>query len=264
MRVAFFILLLANLLFLAWAEWIAVPALHADPLADVPRLQLVDAQAAAPPTGAAAAPAPAGALGTALAAQAGSTAVQSGAQALKCVAIGPFNRHHDVVEAVAVLHAKHFAPVPRVEATHPVPWYWAYVPDESSDVRVREALAKLRHAGIGDAEPMSAINGRPGISLGLFHDRALAQHQVARARAKGFKARLTERLVAQPAYWVDVWAAGGAGTLPMRALHKRLGTTLGTQSCPAGDAPPLPNNATGAVTSGVPLPSDQASAAPPP
>ena len=41
MRTTFFILLLANLLFWAWSQWIAIPPTPTDSLSGVPRLALV-------------------------------------------------------------------------------------------------------------------------------------------------------------------------------------------------------------------------------
>ncbi len=265
MRIAFFVLLLANLLFLAWTEWIAVPVPRADPLAGLPRLRLVS-RAVAPVPGAAAEQAPAGALGAALAAEAKApaSAQQADAPALQCFSVGPFARSREAAEAVALLRSQHFSPQPRTAAVQPVRWYWVYLPDLSGSARVQHALAELQRDGIEGAEPMPAADGKPGISLGLFRDPALAHRQLTLARTKGFGAQLAVRLVAQPAYWVDLWAAGGAGALPMQGLRAKLGAAVAAQACPAGDTPPLPSNATGAVAPGVPLPGDEATAAPPP
>jgi hypothetical protein len=266
-RTTFFILLLANLLVAAWAEWIAVPPSHSDPLAGVPRLQLVAETATPAPPGTGAVPAPSGALGSALAAQADGAPVSGGQghdPALQCLSVGPFQRNRQALEVAALLRAAHFAPQPRTAAVHPVRWYWVYVPDVSRSAQVQRALNVLNRDGIAGAEAMPTADGTLGISLGLFRNRALAQRQLALARAKGFAAQLTGRLVAQPIYWVDVWAAEGAGALPMQTLRTKLGTAVGTQSCPQGDTPPLPSNATGAVAPGLPLPADEATAAPPP
>ncbi|MGC8522339.1 MAG: hypothetical protein ACP5PN_10870 [Steroidobacteraceae bacterium] len=265
MRIAFLVLLLANLLFLAWTEWIAVPVSRSDPLTGLPRLRLVS-RAVAPVPGAAAEQAPAGALGAALADQAAapSSAQQADTPALQCFSVGPFARDREATEAAALLRSQHFLPQPRTAAVRPARWYWVYLPDISGSVRVRHVLAELHRDGIEGAEPMPAADGKPGISLGLFRDPALAHRQLTLARAKGFGGELTVRLVAQPAYWVDLWAAGGASALPMRALRTKFGAAVGAQTCPRGDTPPLPSNATGAVAPGVPLPGDEATAAPPP
>lgn len=266
MRVAFYLLLLANLLFLAWAEWIAVPAVPAEAPSGVPRLQLVGQDVPASPPAEGAAQAPAGALSAALTAQA-AAAAPSGAEAapaLQCLSVGPFGHDREASQAMAFLRARNLAPRQRAAAVQPVQWYWVYLPDVSEPARVQRALAELRRDGLAGAEPMSAPDGKPGISLGLFQDAALAQRQLARARAKGFAAKLSVRLVSRPAYWLDVWVAGGVAALPLQALNADLGRTFATQACPAGQAPPLPTDATGAVTPGVPLPAEDATAASPP
>ena len=265
MRTVFFVLLLANLFFWGWTQWIAVPPAAAEPLAGVPRLKLVARDLAPPPPGAAAAQAPAGALGAALASQA--AAVSPGAAdgpPLACVSIGPFARHRVASHAQSLLSAQHLQPQLRTAAVQPERWSWVYLPDVSGTARVDQVLAALRRDGIHGAEPMPTADGKPGISLGLFRDPALAHRQLSRARAKGFAAGLSAWLVAQPAYWLDVWAPGGAGALPMAAVRAQYGAALGTQTCPSGATPPLPAQATGAVASGVPLPAEEAHSAPPP
>ena len=265
MRTAFFILLLANLLFWGWSQWIAVPPRMLDPLAGVPRLKLVARDLPPPPPGAAAAQAPAGALSAALAAQA-SVAPPGTADGppLTCVSIGPFAHDRAASRAQTLLSAQHLQPQLRTAAVQPVRWYWVYLPDVSGAARVRQTLFALRRDGITGAEPMPTVDGKPGISLGLFSDPALAHRQLSRSRAKGFAAQISARLVAQPVYWLDVWAPGGDGALPMSALHTQFGAALGSQPCPSAVTPPLPALATGAAPSGVPLPADTASSAPPP
>ena len=266
MRVTFYLLLLANLLFLAWAEWIAVPAVPAEVPSGVPRLQLVGQDVPAAPPAEGAAQAPAGALGAALTAQAATQAPSgaAAAPALQCLSVGPFGDGREARKAMAFLRARNLAPRQRAAAVQPVQWYWVYLPDLSDPVRVQRVLAKLRHDGLAGAEAMPTPDGKPGISLGLFQDASLAQHQLARARAQGFAAKLSARLVAQPAYWLDVWVAGGAAALPVQALSADLGVTFATQTCSASDTPPPPNDAIGAVTPGVPLPAQDSTVASPP
>jgi hypothetical protein len=265
-RTAFFILLLANLFFWGWTQWIAVPLAAAEPLAGVPRLKLVARDLPPPPPGAAAVQAPAGALGAALAAQ--GAAVSPGTPdtppQLACVSIGPFARHRMASDAQSLLSAQHLQTQLRTAAVRPQRWSWVYVPDVSGTARVDHVLAALRRDGIHGAEPMPTVDGQPGISLGLFRDPALAHRQLRRSRAQGFAAELTRWLVAQPAYWLDVWAPAGGGALPMATLRAQYGAALGTQTCPSGDAAPLPAQESGAVAPGVSPPPAAARSAPPP
>ena len=265
MRTTFFILLLANLLFWAWTQWIAIPPTNTDSLSGVPRLALVARDFPPPVPAAAAAPVPAGALGAALAAHAaGVSPGQPNASKLECISVGPFAHDRAAKSAMALLDAHQLVPRLRTVAVKPVHWYWVYLPDVSGAARIKQVLAELQHDGFYNSEPMSTPNGKPGISLGLFPDSAAAHAQLQRARARGFAADLGVRLVAQPAYWLDLWAPGGARGLPVSALQAQFSQKLAVQPCAPGDMPPAPSGTTGAVAPGVPLPSDDATAAPPP
>lgn len=266
MRTAFFIFLLANLLFLAWAHWIAASAQRSDRLTGVPRLQLVYKN---PPVIAAAArPAASGALGAALAArssplQADAAHAVSGspqASVAQCVSIGPFERDSEALRISAVLRGRKLAPKVRTTLAHPVTWYWVHIPNLSGGAGVQRVLARLKRDGIRGAEPLPARGGKPGISLGLFQDRNFAQREQARARAGGVPAQLTERLVATPQYWLDLWVPGGAAALPMHALSPKIGVAVAAQPCPPGEAPP--GNGAAPISQGIPAPSDRANPTP--
>lgn len=256
MRVLFFILLLANLLFLAWANWIDVPLRRSDTLAGVTRLQLVNATR--PARVAAARPAPTGALGAALVAQTGASGSSPEATA-RCVSLGPFDRRSAAAKVAAELRGEQLEPKERTAPVRPSIWYWVYLPGLGSAARIQGALARLERAGIYGAEPMTTTGGAAGISLGMFQARVLARRQLARARAKGFAVRLAERLVAQPQYWLDLWIPDGTAASAISALTAKAGGTFAARTCPAGIRAP---NATESVTPGMPLPSDRASAAP--
>ncbi len=257
MRVLFFILVLANLLFLGWANWIDVPLTRPDTLAGMTRLQLVNAS---PPAQASAAtPAPVGALGDALAAQTGTS---GGSQAAlpRCVSLGPFARHAAAARMAAALRSERLEPKERTAPVRPATWYWVYLPGLGSPARIQGALIRLKQAGIYGAEPMTTAGGTAGVSLGMFPARTFARREMARARAKGFPVRLAERLVAQPQYWLDLWIPGGTAAPAIKALSARTGGTFAARTCPAGIR--APDNATGLVSPGMPMPSDRASAAP--
>lgn len=258
MRTAFFALLLANVLFLAWAEWVDVPVPSSDPIAALPRLQIVNASAGAASAGASslsaalAAPPPAGVAET----------VQPPAP--QCVSIGPFDQHADATQAETLLRAQQLSPQERMTSEQPVRWYWVYLPDLTGNGQVQQVLARLKRNHIDGAEPMPTADGNPAISLGMFHDQQLAERQEQLARDKGYRVALAERLVSQPAYWLDLWITGGPAALPMPALQAKVGAPVGTQSCPSGTAPPAPANATGPVSPGIPAPADRTTAAPSP
>jgi hypothetical protein len=257
MRVLFFILVLANLLFLGWANWIDVPLTRPDTLAGMTRLQLV--KASPPARASAATPAPVGALGDALAAQAGTS---GGSQAAppRCVSLGPFVRHAAAARMAAALRSERLEPQERIAPVRPATWYWVYLPGLGSPARIQGALTRLKQAGIHGAEPMRTADGTGEVSLGMFQARTLARRLLTRARAKGIPVRLAERLVAQPQYWLDLWIPGGMAAPAIKALSATIGGTFAARTCPAGVR--APDHATGPVSPGMPMPSDRASAAP--
>ncbi len=257
MRTLFFSLVLANLLFLAWANWIAVPMRPSGTLAGVTRLQLVHARAPAPAR--AASPAPAGALGAALAAQTGTSAGPR-AGAARCVSLGPFKRRAAAADVAATLRSERLETKERTLPVRLATWYWVYLPGLGSSGHLQGVLARLKHAGIYGAEPISTAGATARISLGMFQAQTLARRELARARAKGFPARLAERLVAQPQYWLDLWIPGGMAAPAFKALSAKIGGAFTVRTCPANIL--APDDATGPVSSGIPLASDRASAAP--
>ena len=256
MRALFFLLVLANLLFLAWANWIDVSLTRPDTLAGVPRLQLVSASL--PARALAARPVAVGALGAALAAQAGTSGGPQAAPS-RCVSLGPFVRHAAAVRMAAALRSERLEPKERIASVRPAIWYWVYLPG-LGPARIQGVLTRLKQAGIYGAEPMTTASGTAGVSLGMFPARTLARRQLARARAKGFPGRLAERLVAQPQYWLDLWIPGGTAAPAIKGLSAKIGGTFAARTCPAGVR--APDNATGLVSPGMPLPYDRASAAP--
>jgi hypothetical protein len=245
MRALFFILVLANVLFLAWTKWIDVPRVRSDALAGVPRLRLITPAPGS--QSAAVASAPAGSLGAALATQSTPSAVAR-ATSGQCVSLGPFVRNAAVGRALAL--AQPLGPQERITPLQPVTWYWVYLPVQSGARPLQRALAKLKHAGVHGDAPTTTAGGTTRISLGMFQEQVLAQRRQARVRAKGFPARLTERLVARPQYWIDLWIAGGVSAPELKHLQAQIGGGVAAESCPPGTA--VPNHAIGPVSPGIP------------
>lgn len=259
MRTAFLALLLVNLMFLAWAEWIDVPAQPPNAIAALPRLQLASDPAAV-----------------------GSAGVDGthGMSAAQCLSIGPFNDETDLTRASSLLAAEHLPARERVVQGAPVSWYWVYlsspgdspggtvagapagVPNSTSltAVQVAQVLHRLSAAGIPEAQLMS-LGGTQEISLGLFQDLQLAQHQLQLAQQKGFPAVLAQRQISQPAYWLDLWVDGGTDTPALQAVKAEVGVPIGIQACPSGSDSLLAPG-TQAVAPGIPAPEAVATPAP--
>ncbi|HEU5442719.1 MAG TPA: hypothetical protein VFU61_02775, partial [Steroidobacteraceae bacterium] len=182
MRVLFFALLLANLLYMGWAEWIDVPAPPPpSSIAGLPRLTLAEelpaekraalarkmALAAAPP---------------------------------QCVSVGPFDDAAIAAQAAALLKTKSFAPQQRAAESAAIRRFWVYLDGFASDAAVTRVLHKLERAGIDDAEAMPPEAGGRRISLGLFTDHDRAERRARQVRATGLKPAITERMLPGTVY----------------------------------------------------------------
>lgn len=260
MRAAFLALLLVNLMYLAWAEWIDVRVPPANAIAGLPRLKL-----AVPASRAMASEAGVSdGLGAADGAPTQAASVSqpaAAALAAQCVSVGPFATPADASQALQLLGGQTLSPRQRVAHSNPTPWYWVYLPGPSRSSRMKQVLRRLKAAGIDGAQSMSAPgnpSGKQRISLGLFQDQKLAVRQEHLAQRKGFHPMLAERLVSGPAYWLDLWVPGGAQVLLLKTLSSEAGSAIRTESCPAGES--APQNAPQAVSPGLPAPQAKVSA----
>ena len=236
-RVAFFALLLANLLYMGWAEWIDVPGPPPpNPIAGLRPLTLVkdlppDKRAAiARKMALAAAPPP------------------------QCVSVGPFDDLAVASRAVALLRAKSFAPQQRAAESPAILRFWVYLEGFASDAAVTKALHKLERGGVDDAEAMPPETGGRRISLGLFTDRALADRRAKLVRTMGFKPATMERMLPGTVYWLDLTLPTGSAPVPLKdvsdlepAAQGGSSSPISVQSCPTGAAPTTPPAAPSAV-----------------
>ncbi len=232
MRVAVFALLLANLLFLGWAEWIDVPAPEPNPTANLPRLTLASER---PDPGSAAAPAPAAGGAPA-------------APAPQCVSVGPFDDPASAEKAADILRARSFAPRQRTAQAAAVRRYWVYLGGLKRPGQVTAILKSLERKGIDNAEAMPVEQGVRRVSLGVFSDRARAELRAGALRAMGFAPKVTTRDLPGTVYWLDLRVVGGTTAVPLEGLGPLTGDSqIAVAACPAtvsvgpvgaGDAPP--------------------------
>jgi len=161
-RVAVYVLVLVNLLYFGWAEWIDVPAPPpTSSIAGLPPLTLVSDLPAAKRA----------ALGHKM-------DLQTPEQ---CVSVGPFNDPAVAAQALDVLKAKSFAPRQRAVEMPQVRRFWVYLDAFHSDASEMRVLHRLERAGIDDAALLELLD--PSNDLGsarAFIERALTEHERAR------------------------------------------------------------------------------------
>jgi len=226
-RVAFFILIAANLLFLAWAKWVDAPgqASRPEPPSHLPRLKLVSEQPAAKR---ATETTDAAAHKTAM--QSADTPTQA---QTSCMSVGPFNDLTTAARVAAALRDRGFTPQQRAEEGEILEGYWVYLEGMKSDGDVTRVLHNLERKGFKDAHVMrEAAEGRR-ISVGLFSDRDRAQERANAIRKTGLEPLIAERKFPGTVYWVDVALRPGISTLPTEGLLADGGQVqIGTRACP--------------------------------
>lgn len=233
MRNAFIALLVVNLVYFAWAQWVDEPRMPPvnEALTKLPRLKLVSEL---PPE-----QRPATNTRTVL------------NEPPACMSVGPFGDITNAAKAAGILSSKGFAPQQRAEEAGTSTGYWVYVGGLKDDVEADKVRVSLEKAGVKDAliMPPAADAGRR-ISLGLFSDRAHAEQRAASLKRMGFKAEVAEHKLPQVVYWIDLTPRPGMTTVPLADLFAEgVGSRIAVQPCPP---PPLPAAAPNPPAGGPP------------
>lgn len=239
-RNAFLALLVVNLAYFAWAEWIDVPKAPAvnHAVARLPRLKLVSEL---PPS-------------EAPAAEPRRTAYNEYSDTAPCMSVGPFADILSSAQAAEILKAKGFEPRQRAAVGDMLEQYWVSVAGAKSDADTLRVLKTLTDHGIKDAEPMPDDPNRL-ISVGLFTDREHAEKRADAVRHLGLSANISERKLPSAVYWVDLTPQVGLHSVPLQALFAAgVNTKIGVQPCPApaGQTPAQTAAAGGEAGSGPP------------
>lgn len=212
-RVAFYILLFANLAYLAWSQWVDVPsqAAVADPVARLPRLKLIgeDAIETTPP-----------------------------ATLAQCISVGPFDDLSSATRGAEVLRNKGFNSRQREQVADGPEGYWVYIGGLRTPDVAKLALESLRNDGIQEATVLQPSDDERRISVGLFTQRDQAYQRVQEVRRLGFNAQVAARRLPGTLYWVDVAVDPQDGTLPTQDLYPGPASAIGARPCPEGSPPP--------------------------
>jgi hypothetical protein len=182
-RVAFFVLLLVNLAFFAWAQWLAPSeaALPVSPKVNAPRLQLATE----------------------------STPVAANGS---CVTVGPFATNELAARARQTLTDSGYSSVPREETTSLLDGYWVYLESPSTEAAERRLLERLRRGGINEAQAVGEAGTRK-ISLGVFQDETRAFSQSERVAKLGLLPQIVAREKPSASIWLDLRLKTGATPL---------------------------------------------------
>ncbi len=184
MRLAFALLLFANIAWYGWTHWIASPgdaAVIATTSAPGPGLQL--AREATPSK------------------TPGRAAPRAGNN---CLSLGPFTDLTDAARASTLLRENKLQP--RQRAGEGVVWkgFWVTLDGVPDRTAANALIERLRRFGVGDAYAMPGDGRDITISLGLFSERQRALRRLDDVKALGLAPRIVDRERSGTVYWIDV------------------------------------------------------------
>jgi hypothetical protein len=226
-------LLVANLLFLAWAKWIDPPrdAGAQDALSHLPRLQLVGENPGSKPTAANLPPPPAVAQQVVL---------QVPEAPQTCSSVGPFNDIAHAARAAGLIAQRGFHFQQRAEEGETIEGYWVFVGGMTSDEEVSDVVTRLEKNGVNDAHVMKNFSTNRRISVGMFSTRDRADKRAAAITAMGLTPEVGERKFPGTVYWVDVALASGKHLPPDYSFADIGSGKIITQPCPPPVRPLVP------------------------
>jgi hypothetical protein len=224
LRALFLLLLLANILFLAWTQWVApapVVAGRPTPSSDA-KASSIRLVREAPLAGARSSSVQPAGLG------------ESAGGGLTCVSGGPFLDQAEAAMAAGRLERLGFTSRQRSSRDDVWVGQWVRVENLATADDAANALASLRTAGIADAYVLADEPPGNVVSLGVFGDPAKAAAAAAAAQKAGFTTLTEDRFRQADVVWLDVDRQANAG-LPGLEVFQGEGaqrTRLELRPCP--------------------------------
>jgi hypothetical protein len=206
-RAVLLVLLLVNLAFFAWAQWLAPDdaALPVSPRVEAPRLQL--------------------------ASEAGAAVTASGD---RCVTVGPFASNELAARARATLLDSGYPSIPREQTSSAIDGYWVFLEAPTTPAAERRLLDRLRRGGITDAQALGEGEARR-ISLGVFSDETRAFAQSERVAKLQLLPQIEAREKTGTSIWLDLQLKSGSP--PLEGQRFPAGDAeLEFRPCPAAPA----------------------------
>jgi len=210
-RAALLLLLLANLAFFAWSQWLAPEEarLPVSPKVEAPRLQL--ARETLP------------------------VAAGNGS----CVTVGPFATNELAARARQTLTDSGYPSIPREVETRVLEGYWVYLESPPTESGERRLLDRLRKGGIADVQAVGELGSARRISLGVFSDETRAATQSEKVARLGLLPQIEAREKPSTAIWLDLTLKSDSP--PLEGQKFPAGDTeLEFRSCEATPAGPPP------------------------
>ena len=226
MRVLFLLLLLANLLFLAWTRWVVAPTPTAvQTAAGSSGLQPIRLKKEGP--------APAGDQAVQSRRTAGDEAV-----AASCVSVGPFGDPAHAATAQAQLERLGFTSRRRVAQDEVRVGSWVRVPDLATPADATIALEALQAAGLADAAIVADDGPSSTVSIGVYADPLKAAEVAEVVARAGFTPQTSDRTRLLEVLWLDIDRGenGGLPSLEQLGPPAAGGLPYDLRACPAPGA----------------------------
>ncbi|HMB73547.1 MAG TPA: hypothetical protein VKQ06_08245 [Gammaproteobacteria bacterium] len=222
MRALFFVLVLANLGFAAWATWYRAPEVPTRPMvANAPGIEIYADVAAqeTPASGAAR----------------GGDARESTQTFVRCMSIGPLPNRVDVDDTVRALTGSGFEARQRVAQGEVWLGQWVYIDAIASQSEAARIVDVLAENDITEAYVIADGNNGSIVSLGVFSQQERARQRFSDAEALGFSPVVADRSQPGEVFWLDVTARDGA-EFPLSDLESlNIDPQLRLESCAASD-----------------------------
>lgn len=227
MRAFFLLLLLANLLFLAWVNWVAperAPEGKPTPAATEPETVRMTSEvplATELPVG----PPP-----------------ESPKEGAGCVSGGPFVQRPQADAAAERLKGLGFSSRLRTDSENIVVGEWVYIGSMASAEDANITLSTLQGAGLPGAEVVKDPELGTIVSVGVFSESAKTAAASQVVRSVGFEPKVKERRRPTPVFWIDIDRQAN-GSLPAVEMLIAPGAApppgprLEFRACPANPAP---------------------------
>ena len=157
---------------------------------------------------------------------------------LTCISIGPFPQMNDVNTVQQHLQQAGFAATLRTEHGNVFAGYWVSLPPFSSRIQAEAALAKLHTSGMGDAYLMTDDTQPNGnvVSLGLFSEQANAERRSDEVAKLGFAPTVQPRTHPGDQGWLDVKLKQPGQDIDPALLQPQVGAILRLETKPCPDA----------------------------
>jgi hypothetical protein len=237
LRALFLLLLLANVLFLAWTRWVVPASAPAAHTATAANQTLHPIRLKSEPA-------------TTSKAESDVPDVQ-GLLAASCVSVGPFIDPAHADAATAQLERLGFASRRRVAQDEVRVGYWVRVPGFATPADATNALGTLQAAGLGDAYVLDGEESGTTISIGVYADAAKAAAISKTVQEAGFTPETGDRLRTLEVLWLDVDRQANGGLPAMEDLGEPPagGLPYDMRACPA---PAVADGVTPAANPAVP------------